>query len=277
MMRTRTMRWMLRATVALVLVLILNGLSWSGQAEEARWGEPPAQFYQPLAADLRLGRSNVLGVAHNAGDSAPSSQLAVAHGADVIEIDVSVVDDRLYAAHTSPPIWFPDIAYRGTTLDQAWARTAGARFVEFDLKDTSPAAMRLMISFLNDHIDGRRVFVSARSIAALETLRERVPDAVRLLSIGDRSALQALLDDPARADVLNGASVRAGLLDAETMSWFKERGLLVFAWTVNDITQLNGLVALGIDAVTTENLAILDAMRWAEQHRAATNLGRLFP
>ena len=61
------------------------------------------------------------------------------------------------------------------------------------------------------------------------------------------------------------------------MAWFKDRGLLVFAWTVDDVAQLNDLVALGIDAVTTDNLAILDAMRWAEQHRAATNLGRLFP
>ncbi|MEA2525121.1 MAG: glycerophosphoryl diester phosphodiesterase [Thermomicrobiales bacterium] len=271
------MRWMLRVPAVVVLVLVLNGLSWSGRAEDARWGARPAQFYRPLATELRLGSADVLGIAHDAGDRAPSSQLALAHGADVVEINVTLIGGRLYAAHTPPPGWLPSRAYRGPTLGEAWARTAGARFVQLDLKDTSPAAMRLTISFLERHADGRRVFVSTRSITALETLSERSPDVVRLLSIGNRFGLQALMENPERAELLNGVSVRADLLDAETMAWLKDRGLLVTAWTVNDVEQLNDLVALGIDAVTTDNLAILDAMQWAQQRRTAANLGRLFP
>ncbi|HEY7030078.1 MAG TPA: glycerophosphodiester phosphodiesterase [Thermomicrobiales bacterium] len=271
------MKWLVRLPALFVLVLVVNGFPWPGRAEEARWGEPPSQFYRPLSTDLRLGSADVLAVAHNAGDGGPSTDLAVARGADVVEIDVSPVDGRLYAAHVPPPDWLPTIAYHAPTLGEAWNRTAGARFVLLDLKDTSPAALRSVVAFLHSHQDGRRVFVSARSIAALASLNERAPDAVRLLSIATQRGLTALLDDPSQADSLNGVSIRADLLDAETMAWFKDRGLLVFAWTVNDVAQLNDLVALGIDAVTTDNLAILDAMHWAEQHRAATNLGRLFP
>jgi glycerophosphoryl diester phosphodiesterase len=271
------MKWPVRVPAVVVLLLVLNGLPWPGRAEEARWGQPPPQFYRPLSAALRLGSADVLAIAHNAGDGGPSTDLAVARGADMIEIDVRLVDDRLYAAHVPPPDWMPTVAYRAPTLGEAWSRTAGARFVELDLKDTSPSAVRLVVAFLKSHQDGRRVFVSARSIAALETLHQRTPDVVRLLSIGNQSGLQALLDDPSQAKLLNGVSIRADLLDTETMAWLKNRGLLVLAWTVNDVAQLNDLVALGIDAVTTDNLAILDAMHWAEQRRAAANLGRLFP
>ncbi len=130
------------------------------------------------------------------------------------------------------------------------------------------------VSFLASHADGRRVLVASASIGALETLSEQAPEAVRLLSIGDRRGLEALQGDPARVEFLNGVSIRATLLDAETMAWFKERGLLVVAWTVNDLAQVNRLAALGIDAVTTDNLAILDALRKAEQRRAAVSLGR---
>jgi len=37
--------------------------------------------------------------------------------------------------------------------------------------------------------------------------------------------------------------------------------LLILAWTVNDSQRLNELVRLGVDGITTANLAILQALR----------------
>jgi hypothetical protein len=201
----------------------------------------------------------------------------LAHGADVIEIDVRAIGGKLYAAHTPPPGWMPSQAYSGLTLGEAWTQAAGARYVQLDLKDSSSEATRLVASFLERHKGERRVFVSTRNYRALEAVHERSHDVGLLLSIGNGYELQSLLEVPERAEILTGVSVRATLLDAETMAWFKDRGLLVVAWTVNDVEQLNDLVALGIDAVSTDNLAILDAIHWAGQRRDAMNLGRVFP
>jgi glycerophosphoryl diester phosphodiesterase len=271
------MRWSLRVPAIAVLFLILNGLPWSGRADEARWGKRPAQYYAPLATELRLGSADVLGIAHNAGNTPASAQLALAHGSDVIEIDVRAIGGKLHAAHTPPPGWLPSQAYNGLTLGQAWTQVTGARYVQLDLKDTSTETTRLVASFLERHKGERRVLVSTKSYRALEIIHERSQDVGLLLSIGNTYEMQALLDAPERAEILTGVSVRATLLDEETMAWFKDRGLLVVAWTVNDVDHLNDLVALGIDAVSTDNLAILDAMHWAEQRRDALNLGRLFP
>jgi hypothetical protein len=270
------MKWTFRVVFLVIAALIWNAFSWSGQAEDARWGRRPSQFYSQLPADVRLGGAHVLAVAHNAGDGAAATSLAIAHGADVIEIDVMPIDGRLYAAHDQPPSWMP-LTFRGPTLSQAWSRTAGARFVQLDLRDTSVSTLRLLETFLVQHDDGRRVFVSTRSHQALERLSETAPHVVRFLSIGSLSGLQTLMDNPDRIELINGVSIRTDLLTPETTDWLKDRGLLIYAWTVNDVTQLNALVGLGVDAITTDNLAILDAMRVAEQRRDAAAIGKLFP
>jgi len=52
-------------------------------------------------------------------------------------------------------------------------------------------------------------------------------------------------------------------VDAGLVSWMHQRRLLVLAWTVNDGQRLNELIRLGIDGVTTANLAILQALAMA--------------
>jgi len=267
---------LLRVPAIAVLLLVFNGLPWSGRAEDARSGQRPTLFYAPLATQLRLGSADVLGIAHNAGDRAPSAQVAMAHGADVIEIDVRNIGGRLHAAHASPPGWMPSMVYNGPTLGEAWKSTDGVGYVQIDLKDTSVGTVNRIAAFLDRHATERRVLVSTSNFAALEVLHERAEDVGLILSIGNPRQLQALQKNPERASLLTGVSVRAELLDRDAMAWFKDRGLLVIAWTVNDVAQLNDLVALGIDGVSTDNLAILDAIHWAEQRRDAVNLGRLF-
>lgn len=160
------MKWTFRIVFLLVAAVLWNTFSWSGQAEDARWGRRPSQFYSQLPSHVRLGGAHVLTVAHNAGDGSAASSLAIAHGADVVEIDVMPIDGRLYAAHAAPPSWMP-LSYRGPSLSQAWARTTGARYVQLDLKDGTPSTLRLLASFLENHDDGRRVFVSTRHLFAL--------------------------------------------------------------------------------------------------------------
>jgi glycerophosphoryl diester phosphodiesterase len=43
--------------------------------------------------------------------------------------------------------------------------------------------------------------------------------------------------------------------------WAHRHKLLILAWTVNDSQRLNELVRLGVDGITTANLAILQALR----------------
>ena len=88
-------------------------------------------------------------------------------------------------------------------------------------------------------------------------LKPAVAKKPLLLSVPDMGALEALEGSTGLRLIVDGVTIRESLLDATTMIWLKERDLMVVAWTVNDIERVNQLVYLGVDGITTDNLAIL--------------------
>ena len=51
-----------------------------------------------------------------------------------------------------------------------------------------------------------------------------------------------------------------GLVDANLVTWAHQHKLLILAWTVNDGQRASQLIRLGVDGITTANLAILRAL-----------------
>jgi glycerophosphoryl diester phosphodiesterase len=118
----------------------------------------------------------------------------------------------------------------------------------------------LLVRFLDER-RGRPVMVSTRDADAIEYLRPRLPaDVTLLFSVAFPPAVTKLRSDPALTHALGGISVFQGLVDADLVRWAHERNLLVVAWTVNDGERLNQLLHLGVDGITTANLAILQAL-----------------
>lgn len=264
-----------RFAAAGALLGMLGWLAWTQHLSERvdLWlhGEQPIQFYLTLDGDLLDDYSRVFGVAHNSGDRLATTREALDHGADVIEIDVISISGVLFAAHTTPPRFVTRHVYRGPPLELVWAQAVEADVIALDLKETSPRYVELVIAFLAAHPD-QQVIVSTRDRATFEALRERAPAAYRFLSIGSRAQLDALYADLGLATLVDGASIRETLVDAQSAAWMDERGLMILAWTVNDLKRMNELVALGVDGITTDNLAIMELL--GGQERDETLLGR---
>jgi glycerophosphoryl diester phosphodiesterase len=92
-------------------------------------------------------------------------------------------------------------------------------------------------------------------------LRGRLPQVNLLFSVASPDNVSQLRSDRALQDAIGGVSVFQGLVDANLVGWAHQRKLLVLAWTVNDGQRFNQLVRLGVDGITTANLAILQAVR----------------
>jgi hypothetical protein len=226
-------------------------------------GEQPIQFYLSLDGDLLDDYSRVVVVAHNSGDRITTTREALAHGAEVIEIDVVSVSGVLYAAHATPPRFVTRHIYQGPPLASAWAAAADAKAIKFDLKETSPRYVNLVLSFLAAHHSPENdppVIVATRDRRALETFHSRAPEVILLLSIGSPAQFDALARDDALIELIDGVTIKQTLLNEERATWLQDHDLMTFAWTVNNLDRLNQLVTLGVDGITTDNLAIMELL-----------------
>jgi glycerophosphoryl diester phosphodiesterase len=255
-----------QAVAILVIVsslgVILTFAIWGDAADEFINGKRPSPYYGVLVdADILDDYQFVFGVAHNSGDTLASTRAALKHGADVIEIDVDLLNGRLISTHDTP---LPQIGggfFRGPTLEQAWKASGDADVVQLDLKQASPVFIDQLFAFLERHQnDDRRVIVSTRDVPTLYRMQYRAPWVFRFLSIGSQAQLERLLNDESLSAVIDGVTLRQNLVNEQSMKRLGEIDALVIAWTVNDLLRMNELVRLGVGGIATDNLALLELL-----------------
>jgi hypothetical protein len=265
------------ASVLVILacvVALVTFITFDHEAAEFTSGGEPIQFRRQLDSDLLDDYGGVFGVAHNSGNLVGTTTEALAHGADVIEIDVVSVGGELRAAHRSPLPLIGSRLFRGPKLEEVWAAAAGADVIKLDLKKSAPEFLERLLAFLRAR-EQYEVVISTRDPAALRFLAEGAPRVIRLLSIPDERGLRRLQGDEELLGLADGVTIRHTVLDQERVEWLRGRGLLVFAWTVNDLARVNELVSWGVNAVNTDNLAIMELL--GGQERGEGTLRSLIP
>jgi glycerophosphoryl diester phosphodiesterase len=241
------------ASVTLIGFLIF----WQDIAEEMTTGRRPTQFNGPLDADLLDDYGLVFSVGHNSGGTLAATRQALKNGADVIEIDVASLDGQLVSAHFPPLPIVGRRVFRGPTLEEVWRASTAADVIKLDLKESSPQFRALLFAFLNSRQDERQIIVSSRDPVTLSLLMHQAPSAFRFLSVPDQATLDRVYRDYDLNATIEGVSIRQSLLEAESATQLRALGLIIVAWTVNDLTRVNELVRLGVDGITTDNLAIM--------------------
>ena len=259
-LRAGRLRWVI-AGVVLVALVAAAIVAWP-YVQIYTGAAPQAQFYQKVQPEPALAQDypRVLGVAHNAGNNLGTLATAERYGADVIEIDVISARGQLVAGRDQPLPWLARQLFRGPTLAEAWDRAAAADTVKLDLKQTDRGFLNDLVAFLAQRVRSRRVMISSGDRGALLYLHGRLPDVTLLFSVAGPDAVHQLQSDPALQEDIGGVSVFKGLVDADLVTWVHRHKLLILAWTVNDSQRLNQLVRLGVDGITTANLAILRAL-----------------
>lgn len=260
-------RW---SGLAAVVITIVTTATWlwtvilRDMTQRYTRGERPGQFRGLLDADLLDDYGLVFVIAHNAGDDAETAQAALDHSADAVEIDVIMAGGRLYAAHAMPPKLISKWLFRGPRLEDAWEIVAKADAVALDLKDDSPEYEDALVAFLSARRHEQVVLMS-RSVESLMRLNERLPTAHIYLSVPNRDAFDRLVAEHEVAPQLDGVSMQHSQITDEIMATLRARDWRIIAWTVNDLPRVNELVRLGVDGITTDNLAILSLLGGRER------------
>lgn len=245
---------------AVAVILVIGGFAAAPWVRVYMGSAPPDQFYRPLTPAPVAPDRHVLLAAHNAGNNQLTANRALAYRADVIEIDVTMARGVLVAGRAHEVPWLAERVFRGSTLAQAWEFSDGAPIIKLDLQRNDRPLLSALASFLRANA-GRDVMVSTRDADAISYLRPRVPAAVRLLfTAAFPDAVRVVQSDPGLVEQIAGISVFHGLVSRSLVGWAHARGLLVMSWTVNDADRLNPLLDLGVDGITTANLAIIEAL-----------------
>jgi glycerophosphoryl diester phosphodiesterase len=259
-LRGGRLRWAIAGV--LVVALVATVIAAWPLVQRYTGAAPPAQFYEKVQLDPALAQDypRVLGVAHNAGNNLGTLATALHYGADVIEIDVISARGQLVAGRDHWWPWLAQQLFQGPTLVQALDRAAARDTVKLDLKQTDRSFLEDLVAFLASRAGSRRVMISSRDPDVLLYLHRHLPDATLLFSVGGPDAVHQLKSDPALQKAIGGVSVFQGLVDMNLVTWVHQHKLLILAWTVNDSQRFNQLVRLGVDGITTANLAILRAL-----------------
>lgn len=256
------------ATIGASIALIIFFVFFEHWGEEFTSGRVPTLFYeQAQQEDVLRKYINVFGVAHNSGGTVRSTRKALAHGADVIEIDVSSVDGVLVSAHFPPLPLIGRRLFRGPSLAEVWDVASEADVIKLDLKESSDSFLRSVFSFINER-SGQEVIVTSRNERVLFEFKRNAPHVIRLLSVGSRRELSNMQNRADIVQLIDGVSIHHRLLTYEVTEWLRQQNLLILAWTVNDIDRVAELVKMGVDAITTDNLGILELLGGQQRREA---------
>ena len=177
-----------------------------------------------------------------------------------MEIDVISARGQLVAGRDQPWGWLARQLFRGPTLVEAWDGATAAEIIKLDLMQTDRGFLDDLVAFLAPRAGSRRVMISSRDSGTLLYLHGRLPDVTMLFSVAGPDAVHQLQSDPALQKAIGGVSVFQGLVDRNLVTWVHAHKLVILAWTVKDSERFNQLVRLGVDGITTDNLAILRAL-----------------
>jgi hypothetical protein len=217
-------------------------------------GVAPQLQYDAAGIDA-LQTGVAIAIPHNSGNSVATAREAFEHGARAIEIDVAWIGGRLRAAHDTPHRLLGDRFTRRPMLETVWEEVQEAELIVLDLKASSGGFVDALADFIVDR-PAAPVVVVSRHPSVLTGLAERI-DVPSLISVPDSGALaDALVLEPESFD---GISVRHQLVDPGLMNQAAERDWVVVAWTVDDPVRFQEIDRLGVAAVATGNLAIVEA------------------
>jgi glycerophosphoryl diester phosphodiesterase len=205
--------------------------------------------------------------AHACEHTLAAYDLALAQGADAIELDVrSTADGELVVVHDATLLRTARDPRRVDALtrrDLAALPTAGrplaladvvARYGRstgylLELKDPTPTWERRVVELVHRHGLAGRVVVQSFDVRALRRLHESAP-WLPCASLHRRPPARRALD--ALASFAAGIGVRHQHADPGLVAAARERGLAVRAWTVNSPGALARVAALGVDGVITD-------------------------
>ncbi|MGB4861124.1 MAG: glycerophosphodiester phosphodiesterase [Tepidiformaceae bacterium] len=218
-----------------------------------------------LPRDLTPGRDGPAIIAHGGGNNLATARKFLDAGADYLEVDLWLHKGRFEARHERRMRWLPLLFEKwylsrpargdyglAQLLAECEERGAG---VFLDLKNGGAASAALLRTTIATSGHSGRVVASSQQWRTLRAINEITPDVDSFYSIDVQAKLDLFRSVVDRDTRPRGVSCRHSLLSRRVVRELHDRGLLVVAWTVDEMDRARELVDWGVDGLTTHNVA----------------------
>lgn len=221
---------------------------------------PAESTLAPFSPD----RSGPVLIAHAAGNTPGLVAAALETGPDFLEVDLWVHNGRFEARHERAlyplPVlfekWYLRMAPRRPFgLSELLAEVPPHTGIFLDLKNGGEQAAALVRHSLEGTEHPATVAASAQQWAILRAVARLCPEVRTFYSIDVAAKLDLFLSISDRDTRPAGVSCRHELLTAQIVQRLHDRGLLVVAWTVDEVERACALAAWGVDGITTHRVA----------------------
>lgn len=193
----------------------------------------------------------------------PSFELALAHGADGVELDVRQSGDgELVVVHSSvvgshavkwtPYPVFRELGdgYQVPLLEDVLKQFCGRTFLDIELKE--PGFEEAAIQLIQQYGQTDDIMISGFHTEMLNKVHQLLPE-IRLGFIYNRTQ-----DEESRHNSpIDFVIPQFRLASRELIAEIHDEGLEVFAWTVNHESEMRRLLALGVNGIITDEPARL--------------------
>ena len=198
------------------------------------------------------------GASRAAAENTPEAfRLALALGADGVELDVRRAADGTLVVHHDPVLNGQPVRRLAQppvpTLAAALDASAGG-IVDVELKtdgDMPSGVAAALCAFLRRRGARDDVVASSFDPAALRTVRALRPDIPTALVVAAEDELSAALREAERAGH-RALHPERELIDRALLRQARKRNLAIRAWTVNDADEIARLAKLGVDGLITD-------------------------
>ncbi len=139
-------------------------------------------------------------------------------------------------------------------LAELLRETAGKASIFLDLKNGGEEAAQLIRRALDDTDTPVRIAASSQQWTILRSVHSLLPEVDTFYSIDVAAKLDLFVSVFDRDRLPRGISCRHSLLTRAIVERLHERGLLVVAWTVDDLARAAELHDWGVDGITTHRV-----------------------
>ncbi len=213
----------------------------------------------PARSPFESGAPRPRFIAHAAGNSEAAVLAALPDGPDFLEVDIWTHNDHLEARHERAayplPFWFEKWYFKLAprqpfSLTALLATLRSRAAILLDMKNGGERAA-LMLRDSIEGAPGATVAASSQSWSSLRWIARYCPGVDLFYSIDTTAKLDLFLSVSERDDRPRGVSCKHTLLTRELVDVLHSRGLLVIAWTVDEVDRARELAAMGVDGLTT--------------------------